>query len=47
MNGDKFEKMYADDLIILRNLLKKYDPYRKFGNQFIDQYIINDLKPTL
>lgn len=42
MNGQRFEELFGEDLNMLRCLLLKHDPERKFRNNFMDKYLFSN-----
>jgi alditol oxidase len=41
MSHEAFKRLYGDDLTEIQNLIKEHDPYGKFGNEYIDTYIMS------
>ena len=47
LNGKRFEELYGEDLLVLREILKKFDPKGKFRNNYMDKYIFNEESKTV
>ncbi len=47
MSGNKFEKLFGDDLVELRTLISLKDPCGKFSNEFTEKYIFNKFNQKL
>ena len=41
MNGDKFERLYGNDLKVYRSLVARHDPKGKFTNPFMKSLLFN------
>ena len=43
-SGAKFEQLYGEDLVKLRQLIAQHDPKGKFKNAFLEKYILRQAK---
>lgn len=47
MSGQRFEELYGQELDMLRGLLVRYDPERRFRNDFMDKYLFTNKNGAL